>query len=57
MKRKIELREYPNVTISFREAEVILSCASGLTIQETADALSFQPDKSLDTKLRESLNL
>lgn len=40
MKMKIELKEYPGVSLSVREAEVLLACAAGRTIQETADELS-----------------
>jgi DNA-binding CsgD family transcriptional regulator len=40
MKKKIELKAYPGVSLSVREAEVLLACAAGRTIQGTADELS-----------------
>ena len=59
MKRKIELKGYPNVTLSAREAEILLSCAAGRTIQETADELSvsYSTVKTHRENIRECFQL
>lgn len=41
MKTKIELRDFPTVSLTVREAEILLCSAEGKTIRETAVNLSI----------------
>ena len=59
MKQKIELDSYPGIALSSREVEVLLYCAAGQTIQQTAESLSisYSTAKTHRENIRERFNL
>lgn len=59
MKVRMELNGYSNTSLSIREAEVLLCCASGYTIKETANFLciSYSTAKVHRENIRERYSL